>query len=212
MTSLDKLFDNFIKVSDKQTKDSMAQSSKEKIDYNAHLYHINAENTIFRDNKTKDKIFTEHESLYVVGNSLDIFGVYDGDVVLVTPVTIGDASKILTSKNDWQTLWVFKIDNELIAYKIWQYRDFSTSTASDERSNISSMVQSDNFKDVKLDIRYTSNSRIISDYINYPGKDMYRGAICTMLNNKNAWILKRVDLQNVVGYIDYVFTPKNKLS
>lgn len=187
------------------------QKKQKPADYNTHLYPIQInDNNVFKDIKTKDKISSEYETLYAVGHSLDIFGVYDGDIVLVQPLSIGDASKLLMKNLNDGPIAVFKIDNELVAYRLWTYMDFTTMQV--ERDKVTQIIQNKNFEVVRNDIRYTSNSRIMSEYCNSPGKDMYRGSIMTMLDGRNNWKFKRIDLQNIVGIIRYSFTPKQKIS
>lgn len=188
----------------------MAADTKKVIDYNVHLYPIQKphHNTVFKDEKTKEVIPNDYELLFVIGNSLDLFGVYDGDIVLVKPITVGDASKLFMNTTIANgPLCVFKNNNELVVNKIWSYKSFIEDSSQDEKVFITKLTGSSEFNLIRQDIRFTSRNSVVNNYMtNY--KKMYRGGIITSLDKKNNWQLNKVDLQNIVGIITHVFTPK----
>lgn len=188
----------------------MAIDTKKNVDYNVHLYRIPTVNNKFVDKQLPKEYLTynNYEILFVVGQSLDVFGIYDGDVVLVKPVSINDIAKVLTNEHK-SPICVFKINNELMPYKVWTYLDFTKTNVRTEC--VTDIIKNcPEFVDITKDIRYTTHNNIAQTFAGTT-INMTRGGMCTMLNTKNQWIFKAMDLRNVVGIVEYVFTPENKI-
>lgn len=163
------------------------------------------------DDKTIDT--TKYEVMKMCGNSLDLFNIFNDDMILIKPETL---SALSSNNLCLPKTFIFKSSSD-VNIENYNY----TACRALAIINISSGVQLKNyvfqyinkpcFIKIKKDVRYVNNNYFVDFIINNPvPKNIYSVILIARIDDNGYWIADFIPTSCFYGIAEYKIASSNK--